>query len=140
MVETEFENVFLSSIKKARIANTLWIIAFIINYFLIAVSPLLLLLFIALIVLRIVFRKYFRAEINYELDETANNKWKDFISSVDLLRNSKKVWLVERKVNVFDAKHNAGAGQNIKRSDIKAIRQIKPQKNNYAKMPQIKSE
>lgn len=134
MVESEFEQEFIANIKKATLINTLWAIAILSTSILMFAFPLLSLITIGLIVLKIVFGKCFRAEINYELDETANNKWKDFISSVDLLRNSKKVWLIESKVNVFDTKHNAGAGQNIKRSDIKTIRQIKPQKNNSAKI------
>lgn len=134
MVESEFEQEFIANIKKAMLINTLWSIAILATSILMFAFPLLSLITIGLIVLKIVFGKWFRAEINYELDEAANNKWKDFISSVDLLRNSKKIWLVESKVNVFDTKHNAGAGQNIKRSDIKTIRQIKPQKNNSAKI------
>lgn len=134
MVESEFEQEFIANIKKAMLINTLWSIAILATSILMFAFPLLSLITIGLIVLKIVFGKWFRAEINYELDEAANNEWKDFISSVDLLRNSKKIWLVESKVNVFDTKHNAGAGQNIKRSDIKTIRQIKPQKNNSAKI------
>lgn len=94
MVESEFEQELITNIKKARRINTLWIFSLLLMYVLMCVYPLLFLVFIALLVFRILFRKYFRAEINYELDEIANNKWKDFISSVNLLRNSKKYgWL-----------------------------------------------
>lgn len=38
------------------------------------------------------------------------------------------------KNNIYDTKHNAGAGQIIKRSEIKSVRLIKSQKNNSAKI------
>lgn len=130
MLETEFENNFIRDIKRARIFNILWIILLILSLYAVCIVPVLSLLAVLLIVLRVAFKNYFRAHIDFELDQNSQTVWENFISSLELIKSSKKVWLIESSRIIYDLKHNAGAGRNINRSLITSAKKLTPNKNN----------
>lgn len=103
----------VKDIKRARLLNWLWI----------ALAAILLVYvgwwtLIIMLALRILLPRFFRAEVNYELDTEAANEWEKFAEFFSTLKTSKKLWVIETSQSVMNTKTNAGAGRNLTRSPL----------------------
>lgn len=103
----------VKDIKRARLLNWLWI----------ALATILLVYvgwwtLIIMLALRILLPRFFRAEVNYELDTEAANEWEKFAEFFSTLKTSKKLWVIETSQSVMNTKTNAGAGRNLTRSQL----------------------
>ena len=101
----------VKDIKRARLLNWLWI----------ALAAILLVYvgwwtLIIMLALRVLLPRFFRAEVNYELDTEAANEWEKFAEFFSTLKTSKKLWVIETSQSVMNTKTNAGAGRNLTRS------------------------
>ena len=109
----------VKDIKRARLLNWLWV----------ALSVILLAyvgwwtVFIMLAI-RILLPRFFRAEVNYELDTEAANEWEKFAEFFSTLKTSKRLWVIETSQSVMNTKTNAGAGRNLTRSQL-TLKKIK---------------
>ena len=63
-----------------------------------------------MLAIRILLPRFFRAEVNYELDTEAANEWEKFAEFFSTLKTSKKLWVIETSQSVMNTKTNAGAG------------------------------
>lgn len=103
----------VKDIKRARLLNWLWV----------ALSVILLVyvgwwtVFIMLAI-RVLLPRFFRAEVNYEMDTEAANEWEKFAEFFSTLKTSKKLWVIETSQSVMNTKTNAGAGRNLTRSQL----------------------
>ena len=103
----------VKDIKRARLLNWLWV----------ALSVILLAyvgwwtVFIMLAI-RVLLPRFFRAEVNYEMDTEAANEWEKFAEFFSTLKTSKKLWVIETSQSVMNIKTNAGAGRNLTRSQL----------------------
>lgn len=103
----------VKDIKRARLLNWLWI----------ALAAILLVYvgwwtLIIMLALRILLPRFFRAEVNYEIDTEAANEWEKFAEFFSTLKTSKKLWVIETSQSVMNTKTNAGAGRNLTRSPL----------------------
>lgn len=103
----------VKDIKRARLLNWLWI----------ALAAILLVYvgwwtLIIMLALRILLPRFFRAEVNYELDTEAANEWEKFTEFFSTLKTSKKLWVIETSQSVMNTKTNAGAVRNLTRSQL----------------------
>ena len=103
----------VKDIKRARLLNWLWI----------ALAAILLVYvgwwtLIIMLALRVLLPRFFRAEVNYELDTEAANEWEKFAEFFSTLKTSKKLWVIETSQSVMNTKTNAGAGRNLTRSQL----------------------
>ena len=109
----------VKDIKRARLLNWLWV----------ALSVILLAyvgwwtVFIMLAI-RVLLPRFFRAEVNYEMDTEAANEWEKFAEFFSTLKTSKKLWVIETSQSVTNTKTNAGAGRNLTRSQL-TLKKIK---------------
>ncbi len=71
-----------------------------------------------MLAIRILLPRFFRAEVNYELDTEAANEWEKFAEFFSTLKTSKKLWVIETSQSVMHTKTNAGAGRNLTRSQL----------------------
>ncbi|MCH3971756.1 MAG: DUF4236 domain-containing protein [Oscillospiraceae bacterium] len=124
----------INRIKCARIISGIWLALLILSIILFPVNVLFLLLSAILIVLRIVFRKSFAVRIDDELDESDQSEWHTMAESLSMLKNCRRMWLVESSAAVADVKNNAGANQTINRSSVKSIKIIRPYGSNAGKI------
>jgi len=78
--------------------------------------------FIALIIwLRKVDRKRFEMELHYEMDEQFRQVYQQFGNHFSAFSRSARIWQYLNAQRTSDLKRNAGAGQLIKRTAIRAI-------------------
>ena len=103
----------VKDIKRARLLNWLWI----------ALSVILLACVgwwtvIIMLALRVLLPRFFRAEVNYELDAEAAHEWEKFAEFFSTLKACKKLWVIETSQSVMNTKTNAGAGRNLTRSQM----------------------
>lgn len=68
---------------------------------------------------------FFSARISFELDDEAKEEWSRFLSGLYNLQTSQYLWIVEASSYNSDLKVNAGAGRNIQRGPISALRVAK---------------
>lgn len=109
----------VKDIKRVRLLNWLWI----------ALSVILLAcvgwwMLIIMLALRALFPRFFRAEVNYEMDPEAAHEWEKFTAFFSALKTSKKLWIIETSQSVMNTKTNAGASRNLTRSQL-TLKQIK---------------
>lgn len=128
------ETALFDDIKKAKNFRTLFITLAIVLFALSCAIPLFFIPLCVLAILSIVFKGLFKATINYELDSSAQSAWDDFIKSLLLFKDSKRIWLVESSTTVYNRKTNAGASSTVKRSAIKNVKCILPNKANIFKI------
>ena len=103
----------VKDIKRARLLNWLWV----------ALSVILLACVgwwtaIIMLAFRVLLPRFFRAEVNYELDAEAENEWEKFAEFFSSLKACKKLWVIETSQSVMNTKTNAGAGRNLTRSQM----------------------
>ena len=134
LLESFEETALFDDIKKAKNFRTLFITLAIVLFALSCAMPIFVIPLYVLAILSIVFKRIFKATINYELDSSAQSAWDDFIKSLLLFKNSKKIWLVESSTTVYNRKINAGAASTVKRSAIKNVKCILPNKANIFKI------
>ena len=134
LLESFEETTLFGDIRKAQNFRTLFTTFAAVLFSCSCVMPLFLIPLCILVVLSIVFRRLFKATINYELDSSAQSAWDDFIKSLSLFKSSKKIWLIESSTTVYDRKTNAGASSTVKRSPIKSVKCILPNKTNIFKI------
>lgn len=134
LLESFEETALFDDIKKAKNFRTLFITLAIVLFALSCAIPLFFIPLCVLAILSIVFKRLFKATINYELDSSAQLAWDNFIKSLLLFKSSKKIWLVESSTTVDNRKTNAGASSTVKRSAIKNVKRILPNKANIFKI------
>ena len=103
----------VKDIKRARLLNWLWIATTAVLFVGVAWWTVFIMLAI-----RILLPRFFRAEVNYELDTEAANEWEKFAEFFSTLKTSKKLWVIETSQSVMNTKTNAGAGRNLTRSQL----------------------
>ena len=103
----------VKDIKRARLLNWLWIATTAVLFVGVAWWTVFIMLAI-----RILLPRFFRAEVNYELDTEAVNEWDKFAEFFSTLKTSKKLWVIETSQSVMNTKTNAGAGRNLTRSQL----------------------
>ena len=101
----------VKDIKRARLLNWLWIATTAVLFVGVAWWTVFIMLAI-----RVLLPRFFRAEVNYELDTEAANEWEKFAEFFSTLKTSKKLWVIETSQSVMNTKTNAGAGRNLTRS------------------------
>ena len=109
----------VKDIKRARLLNWLWIATTAVLFVGVAWWTVFIMLAI-----RILLPRFFRAEVNYELDTEAANEWEKFAEFFSTLKTSKKLWVIETSQSVMNTKTNAGAGRNLTRSQL-TLKKIK---------------
>lgn len=109
----------VKDIKRARLLNWLWIATTAVLFVGVAWWTVFIMLAI-----RILLPRFFRAEVNYELDTEAANEWEKFAEFFSTLKTSKKLWVIETSQSVMNIKTNAGAGRNLTRSQL-TLKKIK---------------
>ena len=103
----------VKDIKRARLLNWLWIATTAVLFVGVAWWTVFIMLAI-----RVLLPRFFRAEVNYELDTEAANEWEKFAEFFSTLKTSKKLWVIETSQSVMNTKTNAGAGRNLTRSQL----------------------
>ena len=103
----------VKDIKRARLLNWLWIATTAVLFVGVAWWTVFIMLAI-----RILLPRFFRAEVNYELDTEAANEWEKFAEFFSTLKTSKRLWVIETSQSVMNTKTNAGAGRNLTRSQL----------------------
>ena len=109
----------VKDIKRARLLNWLWLIATAILFIGVAWWTA-----IIMVALRILLFRFFRAEINYELDAEVLHEWEKFSELFSIIKTSNRLWIIETSQDVWDTKTNAGASRNITRTGL-SLKKIK---------------
>ena len=109
----------LKDIKRAKLLNWLWIALTAVLFVAVAWWTLPI-----MVALRILLFRFFRTEINYELDAEATLEWEKFAEFFSALQTCQRMWIIETSQDVNNTKTNAGAGRNITRSQL-VLKRIK---------------
>lgn len=120
---SELGNTIIKDIKRAKVFTWIWIVLFVVLFAVIswwALLPMLLSCFIA--------PKFLKATIKYDLDKDASLEWEKYSEIINMLKSSKKVWIVESAKLNSNKKYNAGASRDISRG-IARVKRIKPKHN-----------
>lgn len=126
MTESGLE--IIKNIKRAEALTLLWWIAlFVLFRFINGWSIL------VMGVIWLVFYKFFIATIDYDIDDETKEKWNSVIDSLNVLKTSKKLWVVETSRINSNTKINAGAAMSLQRGAAKA-KIIKPNHNTGMKV------
>jgi hypothetical protein len=103
----------VKDIKRARLLNWLWVALSVILLAYVGWWTILIML-----ALRVLLPRFFRAEVNYDMDTEAANEWEKLAGFFSVLKTSKKLWVIETSQSVSNTKTNAGAGRNLTRSQL----------------------
>ena len=76
----------------------------------------------------LVLSKLFYVVIKYDLDSEASLEWDKYSEILNLLKSSKKLWIIETAKWNSNTKYNAGASRNVSRSVV-TVKKIKPNHN-----------
>ena len=125
---SELGNIIIKDIKRAKAYTWIWIVLFIALFAAISWWALL-----PMLLLRFAFPKFFKAFIKYDLDGDASLEWEKYSEIINMLKSSKKVWIVETAKLNSNTKYNAGASRNISRG-IAHVKKIKPKHNTGLKV------
>ena len=117
---SELSGNIIKDIKRAKAFTWCWIILSVVLFALISWWAL-----IPIILVRLVFPKLFNAVIKYELDSNASLEWDKYSEIINLLKSSKKLWIIETAKLNSNTKYHAGASRNISRSGA-TVKKIKP--------------
>ena len=109
----------VKDIKRVRLLNWLWIALSAILFAYVGWWT-----FLIMLALRILLPRFFRAEVNYEMAAEATHEWEKFVEFLNVLKMSKKLWIIETAHSVSNTKTNAGAGRNLTRSQL-TLKKIK---------------
>lgn len=120
---SELGNSIIKDIKRAKVFTWMWIILLIALFAVISWWSLL-----PMLLLRFIFPQFFNAFIKYDLDKDASLKWEKYLEIINILKSSKKIWIVESSKLNLNIKYNAGASRNILRS-VARVKRIKPKHN-----------
>lgn len=118
--QSDLDISIVKDIKRARLFRWIWWIALFVVFYTETwwVLPILLLF-------RIIFRKLFNAVIKYDLDSNSELEWEKYSEIINLLKSSKKIWIIETAKRTYNTKYNAGASRNISRGAA-TVRKIHP--------------
>ncbi len=103
----------MKDIKRTRLLNWLWITTTAVLFVGVAWWTA-----IIMLAIRVLLPRFFRADVNYELDAEAANEWEKFAEFFSTLKTSKKLWVIETSQSVMNTKTNAGAGRNLTQSQL----------------------
>lgn len=117
---SELSGNIIKDIKRAKAFTWCWIILSVALFALISWWSL-----IPIVLVRIVFPKLFNAVIKYDLDNNASLEWDKYSEIINLLKSSKRLWIIETEKLNSNTKYNAGALRNISRSEA-TVKKIKP--------------
>ena len=125
---SELGNAIIKDIKRAKAFRFIWFILLVALFSVIswwAFLPMLLLWFF--------LPKFFNAIIKYDLDSNASLEWEKYSEIINMLKSSKRIWIVESSKLNSNTKYNAGASRKISRSTA-WIKRIKPKHNTGLKV------
>ena len=115
----EYEEL-LKTITKTVTLNTISNIAMVLVIF--SAFPFFLVVAILGLVLKIALMKWGKIELNYELDQYAEEKHLQSYNAWISLNENKKLWQIIQQANVSNIKINAGASRNVNRSLIRFLK------------------
>ncbi|MBD5533764.1 MAG: DUF4236 domain-containing protein [Lachnospiraceae bacterium] len=121
MTESGLE--IIKNIKRAEALTWLWWVALFVLFYYISSWSIL-----VMGIVWLVFYNFFIATIDYDIDDETKEKWNSVIDNLNVLKTSKKLWVIETSRFNSNIKINAGATRSIQRGVAK-VRIIKP--NHY---------
>lgn len=118
----------IRNIKRAKALTWLWWIGLFALFYLIRGWSILI-----MGIIWFVFQKFFIAVIDYDMDDEAKEKWNGVIDGLNILKISKKLWIIEMSRVNANTKVNAGAVRSLQRGVAK-VKVIKRDRNTGMKI------